>query len=86
MPVIDTKYDLKKHPRYRLTADSGAPIYDYAPDDDGFFTPGTAVYINEPDISEDDIAGEFTFDPKAVIRVPIRQRPPKTNQKGKKRK
>lgn len=85
-PVIDSKYDLKKHPRHYLTADGGAPVYDYAPDDDGFFTPGTAVYINEPDISEDDIAGEFTFDPKAVIRVPIRQRPPKTNQKGKKRK
>lgn len=85
-PVIDSKYDLKKHPRHYLTADGGAPVYDYAPDDDGFFTPGTAVYINEPDTSEDDIAGEFTFDPKAVIRVPIRQRPPKTNQKGKKRK
>lgn len=73
MPVIDTKYDLKKHPRYHLTADSGAPIYDYASSDDSVFTPGAEVYVNEPGIPEDEIAGEFTFDPNAVIRVPIRQ-------------
>ena len=60
--------------RDSLTADSGAPIYDYASSDDSVFTPGAEVYVNEPGIPEDEIAGEFTFDPNAVIRVPIHQR------------
>lgn len=86
-PVIDGKYDLNRHPRIRLSADGGAPVYDYAPSDGGVFAPGAVVYINEPGISEDEIAGEFTFDQDAVIRVPVRQRPKKikeTTQKGKK--
>ena len=87
--MIDGKYDLNRHPRIHLSADGGAPVYDYAPSDGGAFAPGAVVYINEPGISEDEIAGEFTFNQDAVIRVPVRQQPKKikeATQKGKKRK
>lgn len=72
-PVIDAKYDLNHHPRIHLSADGGAPIYDYAPEDGALSHQG-AIHINEPGITEDDVDGEFTFDPKAVIRVPIKKR------------
>lgn len=70
-PVIDEKYDLNRHPRIKLSADGGAPIYDYAQAVPDAFSPGSSLYVNEDDIPESDIVGELTVDSNAVIRVPI---------------
>lgn len=68
-PTVDQKYDLMQHPRIGLTADGGAPVYSLKDDTERIDRVMQRVYVNEQDISEDEITVEIEMDEGGDFRI-----------------